>query len=249
MAKSGSNAASRKTTERAKRLAGDDDANESTTPPPVPDEAAAGPAQAFSRETPCIQTLPEGIREGYEIHEWRHACAVLRNDFPAEYADIIDVLRNFRLKRSHIVQPGGRKSQVAEAIDSGFFSKRPPWEEKGFTTQIVVDGVPIESPTHSVDCFRNGVALEVEWNNKDPFYDRDLNNFRLLFDLRVISVGVIITRCDELQDIFDDLGRGSSFGASTTHMSKLLPRLEGGGGGGCPVLVFGIRKTIYQESK
>jgi len=33
-----------------------------------------------------------------------------------------------------------------------------------------------------VDCFKNRVAIEVEWNNKDPFYDRDLNNFRLLYD-------------------------------------------------------------------
>jgi hypothetical protein len=43
-------------------------------------------------------------------------------------------------------------------------------------------------------------------------------------------VGVIITRCDDLQDIFNELGRGASYGASTTHMSKLLPRIKGGGG-------------------
>jgi hypothetical protein len=91
------------------------------------------------------------------------------------------------------------------------------------------------------------VALEIEWNNKDPFYDRDLNNFRLLFDLRAISAGVIITRCDDLQDIFNDLGRGPSYGASTTHMRKLLPKIEGGSGGGCPVLVFGITKHLYEE--
>ena len=91
------------------------------------------------------------------------------------------------------------------------------------------------------------MALEIEWNNKDPFYDRDLNNFRLLFDLRVASVGVIVTRCDELQDIFNDLGRGPSFGNSTTHMSKLLPRIDGGSGGGCPVLVFGISRRLYVE--
>jgi hypothetical protein len=217
--------------------------------PPVPDRAAAGPGEVVSTETPCIQTMPADIRDRYEIHEWRHACAVLRNDFPNEYADIIDVLRNFRLKRSHIEEPGGRKSMVAQAIDSAFFAKNPPWQEKMFSTQIVVDGSPIESPTHSVDCYRNGVALEVEWNNKDPFYDRDLNNFRLLFDLRVISVGVIITRCDELQDIFNSLRRGASYGASTTHMSKLLPRLEGGGGGGCPVLVFGIRRALYKDDE
>lgn len=193
--------------------------------------------------------MPADIRELYEIHEWRHACAVLRNDFPNEYADIVDVLRNFRLKRSHIGVPGKNKSKVAGAIDTAFYSKSPPWEEKMFSTRIVVDEASVESPTHSVDCYRNGVALEVEWNNKDPFYDRDLNNFRLLFDLRVISVGVIITRCDELQEIFVSLGRGKSYGASTTHMSKLLPRLEGGGGGGCPVLVFGIRKALYKDDE
>ncbi len=51
--------------------------------------------------------------------------------------------------------------------------------------------------------------MEIEWNNKDPFYDRDLNNFRLLFELRAVSVGVIVTRCNELQEIFDALGRGT----------------------------------------
>jgi hypothetical protein len=92
------------------------------------------------------------------------------------------------------------------------------------------------SPTHKVDCYKNRIALEIEWNNKDPFFDRDLNNFRLLFDLRAISIGIIVTRCDELQIIFDKLGRGKSFGASTTHLSKLLPRIEGGSGSGCPIL-------------
>jgi hypothetical protein len=106
----------------------------------------------------------------------------------------------------------------------------------------------MESPTHKVDCYRNHVALEIEWNNKDPFYDRDLNNFRLLFDLRAISVGVIITRCDHLQHLFNEVGRGSSFGNSTTHMSKLLPRIEGGSGGGCPILVFGIKQNLIDEN-
>lgn len=119
------------------------------------------------------------------------------------------------------------------------------WKEKWFETKVVVDQATRDSPTHKVDCFKNRVALEVEWNNKDPFYDRDLNNFRLLFELRTISVGVLITRSDELQDIFDEIGRGSSFGASTTHMSKLLPRIEGGGGGGCPILAVGIRRSLY----
>ena len=105
----------------------------------------------------------------------------------------------------------------------------------------------MDSPTHKIDCYKNRIALELEWNNKDPFFDRDLNNFRLLFDLRAISVGIIITRCDELQDIFDQLGRGKSYGMSTTHMSKYYRELRAVGGSGCPILVIGMKKNLYTE--
>ncbi len=189
--------------------------------------------------------LPEFIREHYEVHEWKHACAILKQDFPLEWDDLVAVLTQFRLKRSQIAKAGGSKSEVSKSIDSFLYERG--WRERQFATQIVVDGSATDSPTHKVDCFKNRVALEIEWNNKDPFYDRDLNNFRLLFDLRAISVGVIITRCDELQEIVEGLGRGSSFGNSTTHMGKLLPRILGGSGAGCPLLVFGISKKLYVE--
>lgn len=189
--------------------------------------------------------LPAFVRKHYEVHEWKHACAILHQDFPAEWTDLIDVLTQFRLKRSQIAVGGGSKSEVSKSIDSFLYARG--WRERQFATQIVVDKTVTDSPTHKVDCFKNRVALEIEWNNKDPFYDRDLNNFRLLFDLRAISVGVIITRSDELQDIVKDLGRGSSFGNSTTHMGKLLPRILGGSGAGCPLLVFGISKKLYVE--
>jgi len=189
--------------------------------------------------------LPPFLLQHYDIHEWRHAVAVLRHDFPAEYEDICDVLSRFRLLKSHVAVGGGRKSKVASWIDSALSARG--WVEKRFQTNITVDGASRESPTHAIDCFKNRIALEIEWNNKDPFFDRDLNNFRLLFDLQAVSVGVIVTRCDELQDIFDAIGRGDSFGAATTHLSKLLPRIEGGGGGGCPILVFGIRRSLYVE--
>lgn len=192
-----------------------------------------------------LDLLPTTIRENYEVHEWKHACAILKEDFTEEWLDVISVLESFRLRKSWITNPGGRKSQVSESIDSFLYNRG--WREKEFETQVVVDRHSIKTPTHKVDCFKNRVALEIEWNNKDPFYDRDLNNFRLLFDLRAISVGIIITRCDDLQDIFNNLGRGSSYGASTTHMSKLLPRIQGGGGAGCPLLVFGISKKLYLE--
>ncbi len=194
-----------------------------------------------------IKLLPDFILGNYEVHEWKHACAILKEDFQNEWEDILSVLQEFRLYKSWITNPGGRKSKVSGFIDASLYKKG--WEEKEFSTKVVVDENAIDTPTHKIDCFRNRIALEIEWNNKDPFYDRDLNNFRLLFDLRAISVGVIITRCDELQEIFNELGRGTSYGASTTHMSKLIPRINGGGGSGCPILVFGISKKLYVKDE
>ena len=193
----------------------------------------------------AIEDLPDFIRENYEIYEWRHATAILAADFPEEWQEILDLLDSFRLYKEWIAEGGGNKTNLAGWIDHILGKKG--WIETSFNTQIKVDDTTRDSPTHKVDCFKNRIALEVEWNNKDPFYDRDLNNFRLLFDLRVISVGVIFTRSSELQDIFKELGRAGSYGNSTTHMGKLLPRIEGGGGGGCPLLAIGIKKSLFSE--
>lgn len=194
----------------------------------------------------ALDDLPAAIRANFELHEWRHATAILAADFPKEWAEILTMLSKFRLYRSWIEVGGGNRSKLAAWVDHTLGAKG--WEETKFNTQIKVDETTRDSPTHKVDCFKNRVALEVEWNNKDPFFDRDLNNFRLLFDLRVVSVGVILTRSDELQDVFNEMGRGKSYGNSTTHMSKLLPRIEGGGGGGCPLLVIGIRKSLLSDA-
>ncbi len=189
--------------------------------------------------------VPADIEARFEVHEWRNGLAILAAAHPEEWANILEVLRGFKLLKSDILQPGGSKGLISSKLDSHF--TKLGWVEKKFDTKIVVDTDEHVAPTHKVDCYKNRVALEVEWNNKDPFFDRDLNNFRLLFDLRAIDAGVIITRCSELQKIFNQLGRGPSFGNSTTHMAKLRPRLDGGSGGGCPVVVFGIRDTAYVE--
>ncbi|MBM3474455.1 MAG: restriction endonuclease [Armatimonadetes bacterium] len=201
--------------------------------------------------------IPPDVRSLYEVHEWKHACAVLVQDFPQHWADLLCVLRGYRLPRSHILEPGKEKSRISKAFERAFFTLG--WAKKSFDTRVIVDAREINSPTHEVDCFRAGpdpmsagVAVEIQWNNKDTFYDRDLNNFRLLFELRTVSVGIIITRCDELQELFEEVmgdrrKARERYGASTTHMSKLLPKLEGGGGGGCPILVFGITGKLYVE--
>ncbi|WP_304158481.1 BglII/BstYI family type II restriction endonuclease [Fusobacterium ulcerans] len=211
----------------------------------------------------------EKLKERYEVHEFKHAVAILKNDFYNEFLEILDILNEFELLASDILFPGGRKSPIAEKIDSKFYSKG--WQEIEFDTKIILEKLhcnekdkervkEYETPTHKIDCFKNRIAFEIEWNNKTEFYDRDLNNFRLLFDLDAISVGIIITRSTELDDIFKELQTEfdlrnpkakskliNKYGASSTHLSKLLPRIKGKSAGGCPLLIIGINKKTYRN--
>lgn len=192
-----------------------------------------------------MHLVPEDITEKYLVREWRNAAGVLSTACPCEWRDILEVLRDFRLLKSEVLVGGGNRSLISRRIDGAFYDLG--WQEKGFATSISVDDARFDAPTHAVDCLKNGVAVEMEWNNKDPFFDRDLNNFRLLFDLRAIQVGVIITRSWELQRILKEIGKGSSYGKATTHHEKLWPKLDGGGGGGCPVLTFAIRPVLFED--
>ena len=195
----------------------------------------------------AVHLLPKDIRQNYRVFEWRNAVSILSCDFPVEFEDLIQVLRGFRLTKTDILTPGGRKSPVAAKLDSQFYQRG--WQEKWFQIHTDIDGTPVAIPTHGVDCFKSKVGIEVEWNNKDPFFDRDLNNFRLLFDLMALDVGVIITRDTALQSIFGRLGKGKSYGSSTTHWDKLIPRVEGQGSGGCPLLLVGITERLYVENE
>jgi hypothetical protein len=193
-----------------------------------------------------LELFPQAVHEKFEIAETHHAAAILHTDFCPEWDDLVAMLSGFTLKRSDILTPGGGKSPISRGINGFFYNRR--WKEHNFKIEVRADDAVTLAPTHHVDYFRSRIAIETEWNNKDPFFDRDLTTFRLLFELNVLSVGAIITRASELQDIFDELGKGRSFGNSTTHMGKLIPKLDNRASGGCPVLAFGIKKTAYEAN-
>jgi hypothetical protein len=190
-----------------------------------------------------LESIPQAVRDRFHIEERGHASAILASDYPNEFTDLMECLGAFSLRRSHIMNPGGGRSQIPSTID-GFLRERG-WREKSFDIAITVDGSPVPIPTHKIDNFKNEVGVEVEWNNKTEFYDRDLNNFRLLKELRVLAVGVIITRLSELRTLFTELGEWHKYGTTSTHWDKLIPKVDGGGAGGCPLLLVGIGAACY----
>lgn len=217
-----------------------------------------------------MQKSIEKLKKKYEVYEFKHAIAILEKDFPKEFQEILEILNNFELLASDILKPGGRKSPISEKIDSKFYKKG--WQEVEFETLVTlkkyqsnsknktfINEENYETPTHKIDCFRNRIAFEIEWNNKTEFYDRDLNNFRLLHDLEAISVGIIVTRATSLHEVIKKLQPEfkkanpkakskliSKYGASSTHLDKLLTRINGRSAGGCPLLIIGISEKTYK---
>lgn len=193
---------------------------------------------------PEYDFFPADFPDRYYIRQWGHALAILTSEFAEQFADLVDVLSRFELRYSSITTGGGGKSKVSGFLDSQLYQLG--WSEKKFDTSIKIDDHEYERPTHKIDCVKGRVALDIEWNNKTEFYDRDLNNFRLLHSLDAISVGIIVTRTTELQnEVFRPLNIHTKYGPSTTHLNKLIPKIEGGGAGGCPLLVVAIKPGAY----
>lgn len=137
---------------------------------------------------------------GFRVLTRNHADAILTQDFPAETAELVEALLDFRLPVTEIIGSGGGEAQSTQRLrrrlaDAG-------WPKHVFDVRLTVDGVTRESISHEIDHVRRGprgvLALEIEWNNKDPFFDRDLENFQRLHALSAISLGVIVTRGDDL---------------------------------------------------
>ena len=84
-----------------------------------------------------LDLLPQFVRDNYECHEWRHACAVLREDFRSEWDELIEVIEQFRLRRSEVSAAGKNKSPISRGVDQQLYQRG--WVEKKFDTKIVID--------------------------------------------------------------------------------------------------------------
>lgn len=196
--------------------------------------------------------IPNRLTELYEIHDFKHAAAILAREFPQEFHEVCEALAKFRFSRNDILASGGNESRIPKIFSE--ILRPMGWSEKNLGAELNVFEYKGKSMkelkssfshgSHKVDYVKGRVAFDLEWNSKDQTFDRDLFAFRSFFEYDSISLGVLVTRSNLLDPIFKELGISHKYGASTTHMGKLLPRLIAGRNGGCPVLVFGIKPEL-----
>jgi hypothetical protein len=146
---------------------------------------------------------------GFQFAFASHAAAILEVDFPEAIGELETALDGVSVPIEEIIGSGGGETKGTQRLRRALDERG--WPKHTFEVAKVIDGVPRGSTSHEVDHVRrcpNGVvALEIEWNNKDPFFDRDLENFKRLHAEGAISLGVIVTRGASPQDSLGGLVR------------------------------------------
>src|SRR5580692_10384608 len=142
------------------------------------------------------------VANGFQVEFHSHAKAILSVDFPEVAAQLEAILIGSTIPIGEIVGSGGGETKGTQRLRRALHDHG--WRKHKFEVQRTIDGVARESVSHEVDHiarFDAGLlALEIEWNNKDPFFDRDLENCKRLHADGAISLGILVTRGVSLQD-------------------------------------------------
>lgn len=142
------------------------------------------------------------IERGFQVEFRAHAEAILGVDFPQAAGELESALSSATIPIEEIIAGGGGEAKGTQRLRKALAAAG--WRKTTFLIEKRINNVPRESQSHEVDHvreFESGarIALEIEWNNKDPFYDRDLENFKRLHADGAISIGIVVTRGTTLQ--------------------------------------------------
>jgi len=147
-------------------------------------------------------------KKGFQVLALHHAEAILKHDMPDAATELEEVLLDVKIPAEELVRGGGGEGEMTQRLRRALADDYG-WKKHNFEIKKIIDGEEKESISHEIDHvkrFKTGTfALEIEWNNKDPFFDRDLENFKRLHADGVISIGAIITRGTSLQDSLRDV--------------------------------------------
>ena len=214
--------------------------------------------------------IQASLLDRFEFQNYWHALEILNEAFPSEWEDLQNCLAKLSISVDDLKASGGNETAIPKKFDDVLYPLG--WREIRITGDLLVklyprkanqrgrfSDVPFDEKViegfidgHNIDFVKSKVAFDLEWNSKDQTFDRDLLAMRTYFDCGLIEVGVIVTRSQELNDIFktltDSKGRPlmPKYGASTTWMGKLEYRLKSRRNGGCPILAVGIKKPCIE---
>lgn len=218
------------------------------------------------------------LLDKFEFYNYNHAEEILTQAFSNEWNEIAECLRKLHISIDDLKEAGGNETKIPKKFDevlyplgwreiriSGdlnikFYLRQTKQRNKFSSEPFEEKTIPGYIDGHNIDFLKGRVAFDLEWNSKDQTFDRDLLAMRTYYDCDIISAGIIVTRAEELNDVFKtiyDYDKTNEkwrpilrkYGASTTWMGKLISRLNSRRNGGCPILAVGIKKACIADWK
>lgn len=130
---------------------------------------------------------------GFDIEGRNRAFAILTEDFSEPLEEIFRALMSIGLEAVELVRGGGGEAGLTRRL------RRSLTERCKRSIRKIVD--EDEKATREIDHVRRtekgAIAPEIEWNDKDPFFD--LENFQRLRAEGAASEGIIVARGASLQ--------------------------------------------------
>jgi hypothetical protein len=162
-------------------------------------------------------------RQGFQIEFRSHAEAILGVDFPLALLELETALRSLAIPIEELIGSGGGEAKGTQRLRRSLTELG--WNKGIFEIKKTINEQIFESQTHVIDHVKHfdagTLVLEIEWNNKDPFFDRDLENFKRLHAEGAISVGIIVTRGTDMQEQMRDLVRRFAIDKGLTEVAGL----------------------------
>lgn len=211
-----------------------------------------------------LTSIPTDILSRYEWAETRNAAAILTAANPTEFIQFLNVLRDFSIDVDRdILEAGGNESRGTALLNKGF--RNQGWREGDYNQELTsrLRFLPykpagethwreqktiVSSPSYKVDNIQGRVALDIEWHAKDGNLDRDISAYRALYEAAIIDAAIMITpKREDMRKLVLELDPKSTKWktSTTTNLTKVIPKLTRGDGGGCPILIAAVcRKTI-----
>lgn len=157
------------------------------------------------------KVFKDGELSNWEVADINDADLLFAHHFEEECNFLKSALSSWQLKlEEHIIKRGGGLADQTKSLTDIF--EKQGWKKNNIAIQKRIsfqhtygDIVSQNSNTHEIDhLIENNkgkkIALEIEWNNKDEFFDRDFQAMRRLYEEGIIEGGIIITRGPSLED-------------------------------------------------
>jgi len=160
----------------------------------------------------CVSDLN---RQGWVIESVNYGSAIVEMNFPQEFARLCQVLGTVTLNiEDSIIKRGGGKTDQTKDLTNklnhqGWFADNIRIENQ---VRFENSGKQLGSVslTHEIDHMITNAdgkigTLEIEWNNRGEFFDRDIQAIRALYELSIIEVGIIIAHGPGMRDALKEI--------------------------------------------